>query len=271
MKLVGRFLALLLAIALAATALAYVAERTIWSATYMQQAASRANVAPALAKQLPDTLARLSGGNPADTKLVLSDVITPAYMDGQLDSLITQLERYYRSGGEVPTLDLRALSARVGDEDIPLPDQLRTTLDTPLAVTEPTLDPTITAASQRSAQLRWAAPVAAVVVIVLILLLAGRPRWMVIAEGLFGGAIATLAVAGATMVIPGLISSGLETSPAQALAPLIKAYVAAVGVDQRHMLIGWAEGFAAAGAVAVVLHIVGKFTHHKGGHAKHGH
>lgn len=262
MKLLSRFLGGLLALVLAATAGAWVLGQALVDEHYLVRRAADAQIADQLADGLPAALAALTS-TPEDTRVILAQAVTPAFVRDQLETVLPQLVRYYAQNGAVPQVDLRDLAVRIRGEGFAVPPALEPTLATPQSVTAGRLDGTLRAVAHTSSQLVWLGPLAAAGLTGLILLVARQRRWLVLAGAAMGGALGVLILAALAYVPPPLIASTLTTSPARALAPAVRSLAEAVARDQSHRLLWVAAGLAGAAALLCVIHSVARLRHRK--------
>ncbi len=266
--LLGRLLGGLMATALVVSAGAWVLERTVWSADYVQQKAADTKLADGLATHLPAVIGRTTS-NPGETEVMLQQVLTPSFVRGQLQIMIPGLIHYYREGAPIPALNLSALQERLTDEGFVLPAGLAKTLQQPQPITPGgTADEVIQAGAGRVAQLLWLAPLLALIMAGLIVLLTGHRRFIVLSEGLLGAGLGTLALAGLATLPPGLAASALATSPAKELQEPVRTFMAAISHDQTWTLIWIAGTFGVALVVLSLIHLFFKLfgRHHEGHH-----
>jgi hypothetical protein len=269
MKALANLLTALLAVALVITVGAWVIDRTVWNGPYLLQTADRSHLSEELAKALPEAVATSLGGNQADTKTVLAQAITPAYVHGLLESLVPQLEKYYQGSGPVPTLDLRELKARIEAADLPVPASLSPSLEQPIAVATPA-SPVLTSVATRTHQATWLGPLVAIALIGLIVVAARHRRWLVLAGATLGAAIGCAVLAGVATVPPRLIASSIDTSPIRALTPAVRHYSESVGHDQSHILIVAAIILLLLTVVLGVGHLLAGIMHRLG-RRRHAH
>lgn len=260
----ARLFAGLLAAALALGIGAWVLERTIGDGEYMKRQAHETQLAEGLSGSLPAVLAADSAV-PAQTQAALQQILTPAAVSAQLDTILPQLERYYRGQGEQPQLQLQDLVARAQATGVPIPPEVAAQLSESQPVQAGELDPALRSAAQQTDQLHWVAPLAAAALVGLILVLARHRRWMILAGATFSAAISTLVMAGVAQLLPRIFVSTLDTSPAKPLTAPIRRYAEAIAADQTHYLL-WAAGvLGIITAVLVAVHFVLRM-HYRFGH-----
>ena len=255
MKWISRFLAGLLALALIATALAWVLGQTIWDQNYIVHKTEQVKLANQLAPALSKMLAA-NAGSTADGAVILGDALTPEYIQGRLDTLIPALERYYREGGQVPRLDLSDLKSRITAAGYVVPPELAATLERPQDIHAGQADGAIRMANQQARRLQWVAPLAAALLAGLIALLARRRRWLVLAGASLSAAIGTALLAVAAWLPVSLVQSTLANSSAALLAEPIRTIIEAVAQDQSGLLVWAAVGMVVTAAVFITIHLV---------------
>jgi hypothetical protein len=268
MRIIGRFLAGLLVITLLASVGAWVMDRTVGNAEYLQTKVDQTQLADKVARELPTVLGRMAGGG--ESQVILEQTVTPQFVRQQLAVIVPSLVAHYRDGGPAPTLNLRPLRDDIVGQDYVLPPALAATLQTQQAVTPRSdVDSVLQTGAGRAKLVLWLGPLAAIVLAALIFLLGGHHRWGILAGACLGGAIGVVALAGLAQLPPNLVASTLATSPAKELEAPIKTFMSAIAKDQTTMLL-WAAGALAALAVALVFtHFIFHLLHKV--HRKHDH
>jgi hypothetical protein len=251
----ARLFGALLATALVLSVATWELNRTTFSSSYLQQKAEQTHLADHLAAGLPEALAA-SSTTPADTRVVLEQALTTGFIQDQIDTLLPQLERYYKEGGSLPKLDWSGLEDRITAAGLPVPPGLAATLEQPQPVSAGKLDAPVTSAVQQSQQLVWMAPMAAAILVGLVFGLARRRRWTMLAGSMLSAAFGCLLLAGLAYIPPRLITSTLGTSSAKALEPAIRSFAEAVARDQVSVFL-WAAGImAGTGLILYIVHLV---------------
>ncbi len=260
MRWLSRLLATLLALTVVAAVGAWVLNQTLWNQAYLRHKAEQVNLAGQLAPKLPAALTA-SLGLPADTEVMLASVLTPAYLQGQVDTLLVQLQRYYHGDGGVPQLDLSDLSARLPAAGFEPPPILAATLNQPHPLTAGQADSQIKQVVRTTQDLVWLAPMAAVLMIGLIVLVAGHRRWLTLAGATLGAALGLLGLAAAAYIPPRLVSSMVATSAAADLTIPLRSYAEAVMTDQLKLLLWTAAVLAVIALALVSVHLIVKVRH----------
>ncbi len=249
MKWIGKFLGLLLAISLAVAVQAWVLNQTVWSATYLTTQMHDANLADTLANVLPDVAVQVTGES-EETRLAMKEALTPAYLQGQLDTLTPQMLDYFRGTGQQPQLDLRDLEAGITNAGLPVPPKLKSFIETPTTLSAGKFDEILKAASARGAQALWLGPLVSLVLAALIFIVSPHRRWSVLA-GSFALAAVLLGILGVLAYSPPqLIASALDTSVWKLLTPAVKPLTERVAQDQAHAL--WVSAAVSLG-LAILL------------------
>ncbi|HSX00785.1 MAG TPA: hypothetical protein VLF67_00965 [Candidatus Saccharimonas sp.] len=270
MHLITRLLSGLLVLALVVGAAAWVLSATVWNASYLMHKADDTHLADGLAAALPEALASNTSTS-SDTKYILTQVITPSLVRDQLDTMLPALITFFERGGQAPRLDLREIESRITAAGYDVPAELKPALDTPQSVGTTGAGPGLRSAIQQTGQLKWWAPLAAVVLAGLIVLVAGHRRWLALAEAAFFAGLLTLAAAGLAQFLPALVDSMLTTSPAKALAAPVRAFATAVSGDVSRDFLYVAAGLGALVLVLGALHLFFRFFHHPAAEAKAAH
>ena len=264
MKLILRGLAILLGLALTATAVVWAADATIWNQTYLETAATDSNLATKVSAVLPDVAASFAPGTQA--KAAVAATVTPAYVQTQLDQIIPAFVVAYRHNGAKPTLNLTDLGQQVSLLSLPIPSSLQTVINSPQPLVPSSLDTPLRLVGSLTGRLKLLSPIAAVVLVVLIVLLGRRHRFKVLALGLAAGAVFTAIAAALMQLPPRLIGAALDSSVAHPLVPAIHGFANTVASAQAHQLLEAAVGLLAAAAVSLalggVLHVVGRIRPH---------
>lgn len=121
MKWLSRFLAFLLTIALFGAVLSLVFDRTLLSAGYLDAKFKQQDIYTRVATDLPTEIAK-QGGAEARTALPdLQKVITPELVQAKVETALKEFERYYKSGGPAPTIDLSDVVAKARAEGLQIP------------------------------------------------------------------------------------------------------------------------------------------------------
>lgn len=264
----ARGLAVLAVGAIFTTATIWVLDQTIGNADYLQRKATEVNLAQNLSSGLPEVIVAGTGASAAD-QAALSRLITPTFVENQLLTVLPQLVEHYREGGPVPKFDSATLTTQAAALGVTLPPDIAAQIPPAQPVVQPgQADATLQGATQQAVQLKWLAPLAAVILLVLIALLAGHHRWLTLAGTFTASAISVLVLSLLAQLPPSFITSALDTSPAKPLAGPIKQYAEAIARDQTQMLYWIAAGLGIATVLFIIIHFVARTLHRFGHHAK---
>ena len=217
MKLIGHFLAVLLATVLALSVSAYIFGHTLWSAPYLERQASQTNLYPSLATQLPLTFAAAGSGTPAGATL------NPALLQSQFTDLIPQLITHIHQSGPPPTIDLGAFSTAIGQ---PPPDGALTG-----QLTLGTADSKLVGTMHLLSTAGQSAPLAAIVLIVLIIVLTGHRRLPTLARACFETTAALIVSGGLFWLLPYLLYGALAKPTLTPIRTAIWPFLTAVTRD----------------------------------------
>ena len=253
MQLLRRLLTIVLGLSLAATAVAWVADATIWNQTYLENAVQSTNLAAGLSTALPAMAASYTPD--AHAKAAFINVLTPTYINSQLQTIIPSFIDAYRHDGPRPTLNLTDIGQEFTTLNAPVPPNLQALIDQPIPLLSANLDTPLRLIGHLTGQLRWLAPFIALAVAVLIFILTGHRRWKGLAAGTFLGAILTALAGLIALAPPGLIGATLGNSIARPLEPVIRPLTNLIAHDQLAMLIKIAAGLAVLGIVWLILNM----------------
>jgi hypothetical protein len=262
----GKLFGLLLAISLAITVQAWVLNQTVWSADYLKSQMHTVRLADHLSTVLPDVLVQVTGES-EETRLAMSEVLTPHYIQDQLDTLVPQMIAYLHGTAAQPIIDLRDTQATITNAGLPTPPKLKSLIGTPIPVSAGQFDTLLKVASTRSTQALWLGPLVSIVLIALIFILSGHRRWSTFAGSMVVAAILLGIMGALAYTPPQLIASALDTSAQKLLTPVVRPLAEAIAHDQAYAL--WVAALVAlAGAAGLmIIHFIIKlFGHH---HKKH--
>jgi hypothetical protein len=262
MQWLSKLLGLLLAIAAALTVQAWVLNQTIWNSPYVLDQMHNAKLATQLSTVLPEVAVQVTGES-EETRLAMKEVLTPNYIQSQLDALTPQMIAYLRGTGEQPVLDLRELEARITNAGLPIPPKLESTIQNPTNVSAGNFDSILKTASSKGNQVLWLGPLVCVVLIGIIFVIMRHRRWSTLA-GSFALSAVFLGILGALAYSPPqLISSALDTSAAKLLTPIVKPLADHIAQDQARAL--WMAAIASLGIAIIlaIVHLVAKTFHRK--------
>lgn len=262
MKFLRHLLALVLGLFVALTGWAYVSSETLFNSSYLIAQADSAKIYPSLATATPTLLGELTPLT-ADERTLLGQLVTPSFVHDRLSSLLPQAERYYRSGGRRPELDLRDLQTAAQSANVQLPSALNKQLARPLPVTAGALDSRLSQIVRWSDHLRIIGPIVIALLLGLGYMIGRKRRGLLLAEAALVGAGGVLIASGIVLLIPRLIASTANTSAAKPLAIPLTAWLIAVTDLASHQLIIVAVALATLALVAATLHVLflfgGKF------------
>jgi len=257
-KFLRHLVVLLLGVAVALTGWAFVSSSTLFNSNYLLAQADSAKIYPALAQATPSLLSELAPLT-ADERVLLGQLVTVPFVQGRFSSLLPQLERYYRSGGARPALDLRDLKVTADAAGVPLPATLAQQLAQPLPVTAGALDARLSQIVRWSDHLRLLGPIMIALLVGLVLLTGRKRRGLMVAEASLIAAGGALSAAGLVLLIPGLIASTVKTSAVKPLAVPLTDWLKAVAAQPSHELVIFAVALATLAFIAATLHFVMMF------------
>ena len=252
MKWLSRLIGSFLAIVLMATAVAWVSNATVWNSDYVLKTAADNRLYDGIAEALPPVL--IGTDATGDQRYLLSQLITPSLVRNYLEGAIAGLQRYYREGGNPPTLDFSDVKQQFDALRLAPPPLVATLIDAPVTLSNPAVDTVAQGASRKTAQLLWLGPAAAVVLIVIISVVARRRRWSALAGAAVGAAVLTAIASGVSLLLPSLATMSLSTSVWAQLAAPVKSLGQVMAHDVSQILLWWSVGF---GVAAVLLGIGG--------------
>jgi hypothetical protein len=185
MRLLGHFLAFVLAVALLLTAWAWAISRTVGSPHYLDNAATKTQLYENLAKQIPG----------ADA----------AVINDQVHNMLPEFVSYFTTGGPAPTLDLPGVTQG------------------PVALAP--ASPGFSGAAQKLRPVGTFAPFAMIGLIILILFVSGRHRWRILAQAGVTAAIGTAVSAGLLWLAPIVILEHFATPALALLKPAFTPFI----------------------------------------------
>ena len=221
MKLINRFFALLLSMAVILTVSVFIFSHTLGSTTYLEKQADSQNLYQSLADQLP--------GAPS-VALLLSQI------QDFLPKFFTAI------GGSGPA------------ETITLPGT-----DTPIAPVAP--DSALAAIIQTSAQLTWVGPFVCIILILLILVLGRASRWKILSAAFLQASIGLGVTAGVLWLAPGFVTQNLVTAGLGYLKVAFEPFIANLLHDIAWQFIWAALGALALAVLLRVAHTVFGLAH----------
>ncbi len=249
---VRRLLGLILALALAATALAYTADATLWNPQLLTKSANDSHLSSELSSQLPAVIASYAPDD--QTKTAISAALTPGYVKTQLDQAIPAFVAAYRNQGTPPTLNLTDLDAQFKLFNVAVPPALEKVIGQPIQLVPDRLGNPLATAGSLTALAKWTGPLTALIAAALLGLVGRHHRWRVLGSALFSAAITTAIVAGLCLVPPQLISAAINSSVAKPLEPAISHFTATVTHAQTQLLIKFALVYVAVGMLMFITH-----------------
>ncbi len=255
MKLLSRLLSSLFVLALVAGVGAWELNRTLWNANYLQQKAQETHLADGLARALPGVLLSGSGASPA-TLVAMQQIITPRFVQAQLDIIVPQTQQYLQGSGTAPQLNLAVVANQLQAAGFSVPPRVAQ----PQAVLPKSVNALLMNISQHSHQLVWLAPLVALLLAGLIFVLSGHRRWRALAGACLSAAVSVAVLAGIALVLPGVLSASLNASTAKPLEPPIHAFLNAIASDQAHAFLWVAAGLVIAAVGLILTHTVLKMA-----------
>jgi hypothetical protein len=251
MKLLTRFFAALLALSLVITAAAWTISVTFLNSGYLQHSAQRARFAQQLSVALPPLLTP-KDADPAAAGAV-KRAITPQLINDQVNSVIPQMVRHLVAAGPPATLDLRDLDVTLRAGGIQSPKQSET-LSTPIVLNLGTLDAPAINAAHLILTLRWATPLAALLILFLAAAAARARRWRLLGKTFVFAAIFTVILVGLVylpaLIVP-MVFSGSSTKPIQ---EAVRSLAGQIAAGQALYLLYFAAGYAAFGLLMFLIH-----------------
>ncbi len=220
-KLLHRFLALLLSTALVLTAAVWIFSHTLGSPTYLEQHADTQNIYQKLVDQMP-------GGT------------SVGLLRSQIQDFLPKM--------------YTAISGVNPGADITLPGS-----DKPITPVAPgSLLATIV---QISSQLTWLGPTVSVILIIFILAVGGAARWKILSNGFFSAAIGLAVTAGVLWLSPGFVISNLITAGLTGLRAALEPFIIILMHDIAWQFLLAAGGALAFAVILRVAHIFAGLSH----------
>lgn len=253
MKFLRHLTAFLLGIVLALTGWSYISSGTLFNSHFLLAQAESAKIYPVVATAAPSLLGELTPLT-FDERALLGQFVSVSFVRDRFSSLLPQLERYYRTGGVRPALDLRDLKVTANSANVALPPALDQRLAHPLPVTAGALDPRLSQIVRWSDHLRIIGPIIIALLLGFGWLIGRKRRGLLLAEAFLVGAGGALIASGIVLLIPRLVASTAKTSAVNPLTAPLTDWLKAATAVPSHQLIVFAVGLATLALVASTLH-----------------
>ncbi len=246
MKFLIKFIGWITVVVVSVTALVFILDGTLLNSKFLSQKAQVAGIYTDLAADLPQALA----GSNTDIKNVLSDVITPDYVQTKLDDYLASLEQHYRRGAEAPDLTLGDLGPAIEERGYELTPPLTQLINTPI-IKAPTSHGLLDQIYQGVGRLKVIGPLLIAVLAVLLIFMGHAKRTHTIVRVLLESSAAMVLAYVLWLALPGLLTQALSSQtdiklPAQPILNWLKAVFTGIGTVTLHTAIGFAIGAVVA-------------------------
>lgn len=250
MRHISRFVAFLLALLLILAVTSYIAGKTIWSPSRLQQAAQSSGASEKAASFIPEIISS-NFALSDDEKFIVKTVVTPE----RIAPVINQVFTHFAVADGTPlSFDLSNYRQAISSEGLPLPPNLENLTSKPITIISSEFATSLASVKQTNDKIRLLAPILALVFAVLIIFIAKKQRFLLLAQAFIASAIGLGLIGLVSPLIPGLAASSLGTS---AIAPLKDVIITLLGTLAKSAQ----SDFYLAGMICAGVGVVLFITH----------